>query len=219
MNQNLSNEDELQKAIDDITNNTSNSMPANSGIDANLMANSAPVAPEVSQTSAMNMQMPDPTDNPVMPAAPDFVAPEPVMATAQKMDDKPIGGLADMPTVESNPVMEPVSAPKPIEPVKPEMKQPEEQDEQEEPEELAEPKPEVFADGKMSDVKEKALRDLMPLINKMNINSDQKVKILFDGMETLGDKSIADELYEAISQIGDDNTKGEALLKLVEKLD
>ena len=71
----------------------------------------------------------------------------------------------------------------------------------------------------MSDVKEKALRDLMPLINKMNINSDQKVKILFDGMETLGDKSIADELYEAISQISDDNAKGEALLKLVEKLD
>ena len=97
------------------------------------------------------------------------------------------------------------------------MKQPEE------PEELAELKPElkpeVSADNEMSDVKEKALRDLMPLINKMNINSDQKVKILFDGMETLGDKSIADELYEAISQISDDNAKGEALLKLVEKLD
>ena len=216
MNQNLSNEDELQKAIDDITNNATNNMPAGD-TGANLMANNTPVMPEANQATAMDMKMPDPINDQVMSAAPDFVAPEPMMATVPKVDDKPVGGPVDMPTAEPNPVVESASIPEPVEPVKPEMKQPEE------PEELAELKPElkpeVSADNEMSDVKEKALRDLMPLINKMNINSDQKVKILFDGMEILGDKSIADELYEAISQISDDNAKGEALLKLVEKLD
>ena len=69
-------------------------------------------------------------------------------------------------------------------------------------------------------MKEKALRDLMPILGKMsNVEAEKKFKIYCDMIESLDEKDVANDAYEAATQIGDDNVRGEALLRLVDLLD
>ena len=68
-------------------------------------------------------------------------------------------------------------------------------------------------------VKEAALRDLMPLLDKMKINPEEKFRIYRDGIEKLGDNSMFGFAYNAAKEIADENARGEALLYIVEKID
>lgn len=68
-------------------------------------------------------------------------------------------------------------------------------------------------------VKDSALRDLLPLLDKMNISPSQKFNICKDAFESLRDYTILDYAYKAAKRITDDGERGEALLYIVEVID
>ena len=71
----------------------------------------------------------------------------------------------------------------------------------------------------MQQVKEAALRDLAPLLDKMPINASQKFRIYRDMFESLHNYEVLDPAYRAAAAIADETERGEALLYLVEAID
>lgn len=70
-----------------------------------------------------------------------------------------------------------------------------------------------------AEVKKAALRDLMPLIGKININKTQKFNIYKDIFEELKDYTVLEPAYEAARELEDETQRAEALLYLVEAID
>ncbi|MBQ8985547.1 hypothetical protein IJ076_03350 [Candidatus Saccharibacteria bacterium] len=169
MNQNTSVDNDLQKAIDDIT-KTTNSDP----LFSDPVAAPAPVGPF-----------------PVATPAPAPAAPAP----------------APMPMPKPVEPAEPVSAPK--EDVKP----------------ISLPKEEPkapFMEGKnleIDQVKEAALRELAPILDKLDVPAEQKFDIYKDVISNYHDSSVIEPAYRAASEIKDDRERGEALLYIIDSID
>ena len=68
-------------------------------------------------------------------------------------------------------------------------------------------------------VKTEALRELVPLIDHVNLPAEQKFGIVTDVIAATGDKSIAGSALAAARGIADENVKAESLLKLVQMID
>lgn len=160
MDQNVSVDNDLQKAIDDITQNT-NADPVFSD----------PVAAPSSIPEDDNGEL-------AAPVGP-FPAPEPIMP--------------EIPTVEAPAVEEPVAA---------------------------EPAPVAPAESlNMKQIKEAALRDLIPLLDRLPLNASQKFEIYRDTIEELHDFTAVEPAYRAAAEIADETERAEALLYLVEAID
>lgn len=71
----------------------------------------------------------------------------------------------------------------------------------------------------MDQVKAAALRDLAPLLDKMEVAPTQKFGLYRTMVEDLHDSSVLPSAYHAASEIADDKERGEALLYLVETID
>ena len=166
MNQNTTVDNDLQKAIDDITNST-NSEP----LFADPVAAPAPVGPFPVATPGPMPPMPMP--EPVAPA-------------------------------------EPVSAPK--EDIKPEPIEHEE-----EPEPKA-PFMETHGMG-INQVKEAALRELAPILSKLDVPAEQKFDIYKNVIDNYHDSSVIEPAYHAASNIADERERGEALLYIIDSID
>ena len=76
--------------------------------------------------------------------------------------------------------------------------------------------PAVLGLGK---VKEAALRDLVPLLDHLNMNPSQKFNIYRNIFEDLRDYTILEPAYRAATEIPNDQERAEALLYLVESID
>ena len=70
-----------------------------------------------------------------------------------------------------------------------------------------------------AEVKKAALRDLFPLIGKININKSQKFNIYKDIFEELKDYTVLEPAYQAARELDDETERAEALLYLVEAID
>lgn len=70
-----------------------------------------------------------------------------------------------------------------------------------------------------AEVKKAALRDLFPLIGKININKSQKFNIYKDIFEELKDYTVLEPAYQAARELEDETERAEALLYLVEAID
>lgn len=162
MNQNTSVDNDLQKAIDDITKSTSGDP---------LFA------------------------DPVAAPAPAPVGPFPV---ATPGDIPP----ASMPMPEPVAPAEPVSAPK--EEIKPTPIGHEEDTE---------------SGMGMSQVKEAALKELAPILPKLDMPAEQKFDIYKTVIDSSHDSSMIAPAYQAASKIADDKEKGEALLYIIDSID
>ncbi len=68
-------------------------------------------------------------------------------------------------------------------------------------------------------VKTEALRELVPLIDHVNLPAEQKFGIVTDVITATGDKSIAGNALAVARGIADENVKAESLLKLVQIID
>ena len=171
MNQNTSVDNDLQKAIDDITKST----------------NGDPLFAD-----------------PVAGPAPAPVGPFPV-ATPGPMPP------AGVPIPEPVAPAEPVSAPE--EDIKPTPIVHEEKDEA--------PKA-PFMDGEkhnMGEVKEAALRELAPILSKLDVPAEQKFDIYKNVIDNYHDTSVIEPAYQAASKISDDKERGEALLYIIDSID
>ena len=71
----------------------------------------------------------------------------------------------------------------------------------------------------MHQIKEAALRDLVPLLGKVNMEPSQKFNIYRDIFENLGDYTVLESAYNAAKEIPDESERAEALLYLVESID
>ena len=71
----------------------------------------------------------------------------------------------------------------------------------------------------MRQIKESALRDLVPVLDHLKINVSQKFNIYKDIFEELRDYSVLKPAYETAKEIPDDTERAEALLYLIESID
>lgn len=84
------------------------------------------------------------------------------------------------------------------------------------PESEIEPIPDTMNTG---EVKKAALRDLVPLLDKISMNSSQKFKIYRDIFDVLKDYTVLEPAYRAAREIPNETERAEALLYLVESID
>ena len=71
----------------------------------------------------------------------------------------------------------------------------------------------------MQEVKIAALRDLAPLIGRMDLPASRKFNLYRDMFENLRDYSAIEAAYQAAKNIPDDHERGEALLYLINSID
>ena len=206
MNQNQTVEnDDLQKAIDDITNTTNTDpvfsdpvatpspMPEQSIEELNELTSpitpgSTPETPSIDPPQTPEPTALDPLSNP-MPI-PEPPAPE-----------MPELNMADFPP--QPPVTPPIND-SPV-PETPTIKSSNSTPEHNNPD--------------MHKIKEAALRDLTPLLDHISMEPAQKFSIYRSMFEDLKDSSVLESAYKAASEIPDDTKRAEALLYLVESID
>lgn len=189
MDQNQTVDNDLQKAIDDIA-NTTNVDPVFS--DPVAAPSSVPEG-DTGELGEPVGPFPEPKVEMVAPA------PEP-MAPLESIN------IPDLEVPAPTPAPEPAPSPTP-EPT-PEVN-------------LAptEPSPEIPVNLNMHQIKEAALRDLVPLLDHLNLNPNQKFNIYRNIFEELRDYTVLEPAYLAAKEISDETDRAEALLYLVESID
>jgi len=169
MTQDTSVDNDLQKAIDDITKST-NGDPLFA--DPVAAPAPAPVGPFPVATPGPMPPAPMPMPEPVAPA-------EPVSAPEEEIKPSPIGHEED---IEKTP----------------------------------------FVEGEgmgINQVKEAALRELAPILSKLDVPAEQKFDIYKNVIDNHHDSSVLEPAYQAASKIADDKEKGEALLYIIDSID
>ena len=190
--------DDLQKAIDNITNNT-NDDPVFSD----------PVATPSSVPEGDTGELGEPV-GPFPAPKVDVVTqgPEP-MAPLESMDIPELSQInLATPPVPPEPAMPeeaPAAPAAPATPPAPTVETPD-----------LEPIPQGLNTGQ---IKKAALRDLVPLLDKVNMNASQKFKIYQDIFDDLKDYTILEPAYNAAREIPDESERAQALLYLVESID
>ena len=82
------------------------------------------------------------------------------------------------------------------------------------------PAPEMSADdGDLSAVRENVLRDLIPLMDKVQGDAEYKFGIYREAMDTLHDKGLVSGAYKEASKITDEDKKAESLIELMKAID
>ncbi|MDO5474830.1 MAG: hypothetical protein Q4F61_00365 [Candidatus Saccharibacteria bacterium] len=190
-------DNDLQKAIDNIT-NTTNIDP----VFSDPVAVPEPIIPLPNEPSL---------EEPTIPATPEPVAPAP----------------APEPIAPPTPIAEPIvhadipELPVPTMNPEPDEIQPSSQITTEITTEETSSIPDLSPVEKISasEVKKAALRDLAPLLNRLDMEPTQKFSIYRDIFEDLQDCTILDSAYKAAREIPDETKRAEALLYLIESID
>ena len=214
MNSNQAMDSDLQKAIDDITKTTS-------------------VDPVFSDPIAAPSSVPEGDTGEMGEAIGPFPAPEPIVEQ-NFIETPPVLGVPEMMAMPETAAMpEPVTIPEPAPmaaPVTPEFNMPPMpavapaeaplSPAMEAPSCAPENAP-AFGNEPlgMQKIRESALRDLAPILDKMNVNPAQKFRIYRDMFEDLRDYTVLEPAYRAAKGIADERERGEALLYLIEAID
>lgn len=194
--QNKSMDNDLQKAIDDITNNT-NSDP----VFGNPIAAPAPMPEPISEPAPVPAPMPElPEDKPVESAKPfPTVGATPITST---FNPAPMSAPAPAPIAPA-PAPAPAPTPEPV---------------QEVTKETYTETEIATAPEELHDVKEKILRDLAPMVDKINVSPSEKFNLYKDIHEKLHDDSVITSAYEVSKEITDEGERADALLYLYDSL-
>ena len=191
-------DNDLQKAIDDITNTTnvdpvfSDPVAAPSSVpegDTGELAESVGPFPE-----PQIITMPQPPE-PQVAAIPQ--PPEPI-APLESMNIPEINNFINTPISAPTPA----PAPMPSMPVEPVMEQ-----------------PKVASSLSTTEIKKAALRDLVPILDKINVDPTQRFNIYRDIFTELKDYTVLEPAYQAARDIPNEAERAEALLYLVESID
>ena len=202
MDQNQTVDNDLQKAIDDIT-NTTNTDPVFS--DPVAAPSSVPEG-DTGELGEPVGPFPEPKVEMVAPA------PEPI-APFEPIDIPELNVPAPEPAAMP-PMPQPAPEPATVAPAAPEQT-------------LAaqEPAPAhtqpMFNSSNLNtrQVKEAALRDLIPLLDRLNMTPSQKFNICRNIFEDLRDYTVLEQAYRAATEIANETERAEALLYLVESID
>ncbi len=74
-------------------------------------------------------------------------------------------------------------------------------------------------DKSLESVRENILRDLVPLMSKVQGTAEEKFGIYEEAINTLNDKKLVSEAYDIATQITDETKRAESLLKLMQAID
>lgn len=204
--------DELQKAIDDIT-----SSEAQAADTAN--AGAPTVSPSDEMGGVSDLNMPEVPAEPVavpdgaLADAPSFELPtEPPVAIETTPVEAPVtdeATSAEAPVQPVEPVTPPVTpeaiSPEPVK-AESEIKMPK----------LSEDGPK---DPELEEVENSALKELYPLLAKMNVNAREKFDICMKVIVKTGEKGATQAALSAAKEISDETERGECLINLVEAID
>ena len=202
MDQNQTVDNDLQKAIDDIT-NTTNTDPVFS--DPVAAPSSVPEG-DTGELGEPVGPFPEPKVEMVAPA-PEPIAPfEPIDIPELNVPAPEPAAMPPMPQPAPEPVTLAPAAPEPT---------------------LAAPEPApahtqpMFNSSNLNtrQVKEAALRDLIPLLDRLNMTPSQKFNICRNIFEDLRDYTVLEQAYRAATEIANETERAEALLYLVESID
>ena len=175
-------DNDLQKAIDDITNTTS--------VDPVF---SDPVAAPSSVPEGDTGELGEPV-GPFPEPKVEAPAPEPVTPVAP-VEMPGLTTSAPEPIPEPVPTAEPAPAPEP-----------------------AVESTETTSQN-TGDIKKAALRDLVPLLDKVNMDAAEKFDLYRDIFEELKDYTDLEPAYQAAREIADETARANALLYLVQSID
>lgn len=73
-------------------------------------------------------------------------------------------------------------------------------------------------DADVQQMKEVAMRDLMPLMDKLELSAEQKFNLCIDMLSVLRDKSMLTRAHEATRGIMDEGARAKALVRFVDVL-
>ncbi len=194
MDQNQTVDNDLQKAIDNITNNTnsdpvfSDPVAAPSSVpegDSGELGESVGPFPEANVGVVTPPPEPiAPLESMAIPELDNLTPPAPEVPTTPPMPEA-------TPAPEAAPTPEPAPA----------------------------PEAPALDNLNMHQIKEAALRDLVPLVNHLEMDPTQRFNLCRNIFEQLKDYSVLEPAYRAASAITNENERAEALLFLVESID
>lgn len=202
MDQNQTVDNDLQKAIDDIT-NTTNTDPVFS--DPVAAPSSVPegdtgeLGEPVGPFPEPKVEMVTPAPEPIAPFEPidipELNVPAPEPATMPPMPQSAPEPVAPAPVIPEPAPVVPEPAPAPVQ--------------------------SMFNSSNLNtrQVKEAALRDLIPLLDRLNMTPSQKFNICRNIFEDLRDYTVLEQAYRAATEIANETERAEALLYLVESID
>ena len=202
MDQNQTVDNDLQKAIDDIT-NTTNTDPVFS--DPVAAPSSVPegdtgeLGEPVGPFPEPKVEMVAPAPEPIAPFEPidipELNVPAPEPATMPPMPQSAPEPVAPAPVIPEPAPVVPEPAPAPVQ--------------------------SIFNSSNLNtrQVKEAALRDLIPLLDRLNMTPSQKFNICRNIFEDLRDYTVLEQAYRAATEIANETERAEALLYLVESID
>ena len=202
MDQNQTVDNDLQKAIDDIT-NTTNTDPVFS--DPVAAPSSVPEG-DTGELGEPVGPFPEPKVEMVAPA-PEPIAPfEPIDIPELNVPAPEPATMPPMPQSAPEPVAPAPAIPEPAPVV---------------PEPAPAPVQSMFNSSNLNtrQVKEAALRDLIPLLDRLNMTPSQKFNICRNIFEDLRDYTVLEQAYRAATEITNETERAEALLYLVESID
>lgn len=187
---NSSVDNDLQKAIDNIT-NTTNIDPVFS--DPVAAPSSIPEG-DTGELGEPVGPFPEPAPEPVPEPTPEPAEPTPKVEMPEPAPE-PIAPLESMNIPEfNNPLPEPTVEPAPT----------------------TEPITQNLSTG---EVKKAALRDLIPLLDHVHMDNIQRFNIYKDIFDELKDYTVLEPAYQAAREIPDETARAEALLYLVQSID
>lgn len=190
MNQDQSVDNDLQKAIDDIT-NTTNADPVFSNLTT---------PPSSTTTTTISENVAEEINESVGPLSDD---------TKVEMVQTPPEPIAPLESVNIPELNTPIPS------TEPEKNDPPKDTDQNQT--IEEPDSTEKLNAKQ--IKEAALRDLVPILGNIKMNPNQKFKIYRDIFEDLRDYSVLEPAYKAAKELPDETERAEALLYLVESID
>lgn len=196
-------DNDLQKAIDDIT-NTTNVDPVFS--DPVAAPSSVPEG-DTGELGEPVGPFPEPQVATVTPA------PEPI-APLQSMD------IPELNVPEINPAPEPAPTPNPTPaPTSPTEEPANNASTEPTSEELSQETEPISKPLNTNQIKTAALRDLVPIISKINASPSERFGLYRDIFENLKDYTVLEPAYHSAREITDETERANALLYLIEAID
>lgn len=214
MNQNRARDNELQRAIDEITRKAAPApgagMPAAEPKPANGAVPPVPPVPPVVEPK------------PPVPPMPPMGSSKPVEPVKPVEPEKPEAKMGN-----SLPPVRPVNAPVPpsvssivagAQPSKkPLVERRDDQRDRDNRPEMKRPLGQSNAD--VQSIKEAALKELFPIMNRIELKPEKRFELYCEMMEVMKDKAILEPAHEAAKEIKDEKARADALVCLIETIE
>lgn len=202
MNQNRARDNELQRAIDEITRKAAPGagMPA---------AEPKPANGAVPPVPPMGSAKPVEPVKPVEPAKPEAKVGNSLPPV------KPVN--APVPPSVSSIVAGAQPSKKPVEAVKPLVERRDDQRDRDNRPEMKRPLGQNNAD--VQSIKEAALKELFPIMNRIELKPEKRFELYCEMMEVMKDKAILKPAHEAAKEIKDEKARADALVCLIETIE